>query len=222
MDTFPPEVRLAVVTTAVLTAFTLAGCGGHDDSDTSPPDAQQLAASCTALASKSASSAFPVSGTNVLSSVVVPATARPRNNVRWTARSPPPWGRRPKLCRPLSPAPSDHRVERPLLYGRRRHRRKASRRIRWWPAQQTRAISILRHAVALFVLIRSNPGIKGSAISTMRRTSPAAKGIKGPATLLFRKKANHQQDEEQLKIRREEPELSMRHSRLILKVSWKE
>jgi hypothetical protein len=75
MDTFPPEVRLAVVTTAVLTAFTLAGCGGHDDSDTSPPDAQQLAASCTALASKSASSAFPVSGTNVLSSVVVPATA---------------------------------------------------------------------------------------------------------------------------------------------------
>jgi feruloyl esterase len=66
--------RIGTVTTAVITLFGVGGCGGHIDSDNSTPDAQQLAANCTSLASKSGPSPFPVSGTNVLSSVIVPAT----------------------------------------------------------------------------------------------------------------------------------------------------
>jgi feruloyl esterase len=75
MPSFAKSLRVGTMTTAVLSVFGVAGCGGHDTNDTSTPDAQQLAANCSSLASKNGPSPFPISGTNVLSSVVVPATA---------------------------------------------------------------------------------------------------------------------------------------------------
>ncbi|MGY6251867.1 tannase/feruloyl esterase family alpha/beta hydrolase [Paraburkholderia caledonica] len=66
--------RIGTVTAAVIILSGAGGCGGHIDSNNSTPDAQQLAANCTSLASKGGASSFPVTGTNVLSSVVVPAT----------------------------------------------------------------------------------------------------------------------------------------------------
>ncbi|MEX3969989.1 tannase/feruloyl esterase family alpha/beta hydrolase [Paraburkholderia caribensis] len=74
MHSFATSVRVGTVTTAVLSAIVLAvaGCRSHD---TFAPDAHGLAASCGSLASKDGPSRFPVRGTDVLSSVVVPATA---------------------------------------------------------------------------------------------------------------------------------------------------